>query len=976
MAVLRVPAATYRLQFNRAFGLDHARALVPYLHALGVTDLYASPLLQARPGSGHGYDVTDPARLNRELGGERAFAGLAEALRRHGMGLLLDIVPNHMAASAENPWWANVLRHGRGSPYARYFDINWQSARPGLTGRVLLPILGLPYGEALENGEITLVLAEAGFQVRYHDHRLPVKPGSYRQLLAEFIASGQHGDPGPAPRQLAELAAELDKLPPPADTCFTTAFREITGRLWRLYHTNPETETFIDNTLRAINGTKGETASFHRLDALLAGQHYRLAFWPTANREINYRRFFSISELVSVRAEDENVMAATHELVLHLARDGQVNGLRIDHIDGLHDPEAYLNRLQESLAGPGERPGFYVLVEKILGAEEELPAGWPVSGTSGYDFLNLVNGLFVHGEGLSQLEETYRRHGGWEDFPAVVYKLKKRAMATLFGGEMRTLAQQLGDLAEQDRHGCDLTLDQLEEALVEVTACFAVYRTYTRGYRVTARDREYIEQAVTSAGRRSPDVRRACGFLRRVLLLDFSDHMLEGKRLAWLRFVMRWQQFTGPVTAKGVEDAAMYVYNPLISVNEVGGEPHAPAMPVALFHRRNRARLDRLPHSMNTTSTHDTKRSEDVRMRINVLSEIPARWAERLEHWRRWNHSRKPLWNGRPVPGGTMEQFIYQTLIGAWPFREDESADFKKRLESYLVKAAREAGIHTGWLRPVEDYEKALVQFAISILEPGKDNLFLPDFTRFQATAAYYGALGSLAQVLLKVTCPGVPDFYQGAELWDFSLVDPDNRRPVDFRERVDMLATLREREAGGEAAPAALARELLESWRDGRVKMFLTYRSLQFRKAHPDLFTRGEYIPVQAAGPGAEHVCAFARRAGQSWVLVAVPRLLALFLAGRGGPNDMDKPAGEPIFPDPGNPDVDELLTPKPPLGEKTWGGNSLLLPGDAPGQWQNVLTGENLSAKAGPETRALPLAAVWQSFPAALLTPDIAKF
>ncbi|OAT86321.1 malto-oligosyltrehalose synthase [Desulfotomaculum copahuensis] len=954
---LRIPAATYRLQFNRESGLNEARALVPYLHALGVTDLYASPLLQAGRGSGHGYDVTDPTRLNRELGGERALAGLTEALRQHDMGLLLDIVPNHMAARAENPWWVDVLRYGPASPYAPYFDINWTPDRPGMTGKVLLPILGSPYGTALENGEFVLALQEDGFWLFYHDRRLPVKPGSYRQILSSG-ASGcsENPCPGPMPRQLEDLAGELDKLPSHAGTGFMTAFREITGRLWHLYQNCSEARVFIDEALRAINGTRGQPASFDRLDGLLAGQHYRPVFWPVANREINYRRFFGVSELVAVHVEDENVFKATHSLVLRLARAGQVTGLRIDHIDGLYDPEAYLIRLQEQLTGKREGAGFYVVVEKILGPVEELPANWPVHGTSGYDFLNLVNGLFIHSEGLDRLEEIYRCNGGPEDsFEEIVYKMKKRAMAELFSGEMRTLAGQLGRLAEQDRHARDLTLDELAEAVVEVMACFPVYRTYIREFTVTDRERQYIAEAVASAARRNPGAGRACAFLQRVLLQKYTDNLPAEWRLAWLHFVMRWQQFTGPVMAKGVEDAAMYVYNRLVSMNEVGGAPGAPPAPLPEFHRRNRARLQSRAYSLNATSTHDTKRSEDVRMRINVLSEIPALWTGRLEQWRRWNDGHKPVWNGRPVPDGNMEQFIYQTLLGAWPLREDEVPGFKKRLAGYLVKAAREAGTHTNWLQPDGDYEKALVQFTMSILEPGENNLFWPDFIRFQACIAHYGALGSLSQILVKITSPGVPDFYQGTELWDFSLVDPDNRRPVDFNVRMAMLAQLREQESGGRTIPV---RELLDSWRDGRVKLFLTYRALQFRRNHPELFAGGEYIPLEASGPGTGHVCAFARRSDGNWVLVAVPRLLALFRAGCRGPAAQGGPPGE--------------LPPRIlPLGKETWGDSTLLLPEGTPGLWRNVLTGETVAAGAAPGGRVLPLAEVWQSFPAALLAP-----
>ena len=551
MAELRIPSATYRLQFNKKFSLEDAGALVPYLHQLGVTDIYASPLLQARQGSDHGYDVADPTRLNRELGGDEAFSGLNEALGQRNMGLVLDIVPNHMVAGVENPWWADVLRHGTDSPYACYFDINWQPTRPGMAGKVLLPVLGTPYGQALENGELKVKLTEDGFGVRYYGTALPVRPDSHRQILTpDNTGTGGQSDPGPVPRQLGELMADLDNLPPRGETGDPEKFRAITGRLWQLYQTDSKTRAHIDQALLAINGTKGDPGSFAPLDKLLSRQHYRLAFWPTANREINYRRFFSISELVSMRVEDEHVFDATHGLIMHLARAGLVNGLRIDHIDGLHDPKAYLCRLQERLTGTGERPGFYVVVEKILGMSnkerghtkavrghtsdlgselrgrgmspmyEELPEDWPVHGTSGYDFLNLVNGLFVHDAGLPELSDIYRRHGGPEySFAETVYTLKKRAMATLFGGEMRTLAEMLVRLADEDRHGIDLTLEQLGEAVVEMIACFPVYRTYTNSGTVTARDRTYIEQALALAVQRNPGVARAGRFLRRVLLL-------------------------------------------------------------------------------------------------------------------------------------------------------------------------------------------------------------------------------------------------------------------------------------------------------------------------------------------------------------------------------------------------------------------------------------------------------------------------
>lgn len=879
MSAPRIPTATYRLQFNEGFRFRDAAALVSYLAALGITDLYASPLLQARRGSLHGYDVTDPTRLNEALGGEEGFAVLAAELQRYGMGLLLDIVPNHMAAGSENPWWRDVLRHGPDSPYAAFFDIDWRPRRPGLHGKVLLPILEAPYGTVLENGEIRVVLAGDGPWAVYHEHRLPLSPASFDRLASASFPN--------------------ERLRLPADD----------------------------------------------LDRLLAEQSYRLAYWRTGTEELNYRRFFDVTDLAGVRMDDENVFEAAHALVFELVRRGTVTGLRIDHIDGLYAPRRYLESLQGRLAGPDGGRNFYVVTEKILGEAEDLPGDWPVYGTTGYDFLNLVNELFIDGSGMADLEALYTRFTGLAaDFDTLVYEQKKRVTEILFPGEVRALAWRLGLLAEADRHGRDLTLSELERGLVGVTACLPVYRTYIDGFTVAERDRDYIERAVEEAVRRNPAVTRAAGFLRRVLLLRFPPGLPAEQRRLWLDFVMRWQQFTGPAMAKGFEDTVLYIYNRLVSLNEVGGRPATRGTPVAEFHRRNAARGRRWPHTLNATSTHDTKRSEDVRARINVLSEIAGSWAERVERWSRWNSERKPVVDGAPVPDGNMELLLYQTLIGAWPLREAEVPAFRERLLEYLVKAAREAKVHTSWLDPDDRYEKALQAFASSILEPDSGNRFLQDFKEFQKVTAFYGALNSLAQVLLKAASPGVPDFYQGTELWHMYLVDPDNRRPVDFGLRARFLAGLAEEEARGRLA---LAGRLLSGWDDGRVKLYVTYKTLTFRRAHAALFAKGEYIPLEAAGPAGEHVCAFARRHGDDWALVAVPRLAARLRLER-APRSGGLP--ETAF----------------PLGEAAWGDTVLLLPGGAPGRWHNVFTGEVVAGEP------LRVADLLRHFPAALLGKD----
>ncbi len=952
---VRVPTATYRLQFNGRFGFADAKALVPYLHELGITDVYASPIFKARKGSAHGYDITEPALLNPELGSEADFAAMAETLRSYNMGLLLDIVPNHMAASSENPWWRDVLEHGPASPFAGFFDIDWRPFKPGLAGKVLLPVLGRRYGRALENRELAVVLREDGFWVRYHEDLFPLNPQAYVQLLRGCLAalnSGAFAD-DPVSRELSGLISTFQTLSDEGQP--GRALAGAKDRLWNLYRDHAKVKKAIDKSLDGMNGKKGDAGSFQELDRLLASQAYRLVFWRAANKEINYRRFFDVSELVGIRVEEEGVFAAVHELVVAMARTRQITGLRIDHIDGLYDPLGYLSKLQGHVSGARREPGFYIVVEKILGSEEVLPADWPVAGTTGYDFQNAVNQLFVSRLGASTLNRIYTRLTGSEaDFATVLYAQKKRVMLELFAGEARALALRLNLLAEQDRHARDLTLNELEEAVIEVTACFPVYRSYIRGFEVPERDRRLILDALSESRRRNPPAGPACEFLVRVLLLESPSDSAAFYREAGLRFVMRWQQLTGPVMAKGFEDTALYVFNRFISLNIVGGDPETTGVPVAEFHRFNRERSESRPHTMNTTSTHDAKRSEDIQARINVLSEIPDVWEARLERWRAWNGHKKHSVNGLPVPDGNTELLLYPTLIGAWPLNDGESPSFKERLQAYLIKSAREAKIHTNWLDPDEDYEKALVGFAAAILEPAADNRFLEDFLVFQKLIARYGALGSLAQLLLKITSPGLPDFYQGMELWNFSLVDPDNRRPVDFEKRAELLRSIRNREKDG---LTDLARDLLRSWKNGRIKLYVTYKGLLCRKAYRDLFLKGEYIPIKASGPQSEHVCAFIRRQGKTWVLVAVPRLIARLerAAGR-----LDTDAA--------------LLRRSPPAAlppeQAVWEESILMLPDEAPDCWLNTLTGENLTASSSAKSagKSFALADAFGKFPLAL--------
>jgi (1->4)-alpha-D-glucan 1-alpha-D-glucosylmutase len=798
MSSLRIPTATYRLQFNQGFRFEDARTLVSYLHRLGITDLYASPILKARKGSTHGYDVTDPSRLNPELGTEEEFEALVQELRGYGMGLLLDIVPNHMAASPENPWWADVLENGQDSPYAAFFDINWN-----------------PPDSALKNKS-----------------------------------------------------------------------------------------------------------------------------WETTGKQINYRRFFDISDLIGVRVEDPMVFEATHALVFRLVREGKVTGLRIDHVDGLYDPLQYLSRLQRQIM-PEERTGrlhsFYTVVEKILSGDEVLPQEWPVSGTTGYDFLNVVNTLFVDGGGVRAIDASYSRFiGAQVTFGDVVYEKKKQIMKELFAGEVKALGHQLACLAQQAGHTPTPSLEQLTKALVEVTTCLPIYRTYVRTPKVSPREQQYLEHTTQEAQRRNPALEAtALDFLRRVLAMDFPTAFSSERKKAWLHFVLCWQQWTGAVMAKGLEDTALYNYNRLTSLNEVGGDAGHAGLSIDEFHRYNRSRQAHFPYTLNATSTHDTKRSEDVRARINVLSEIPEEWERRLTRWSRWNQPKKRRVNGLPVPEPNAEVLLYQTLAGAWPLSQEEVPEFKQRLKSYMVKAAREAKVFTSWRWPNPEYEEALLEFIESILEISDQNEFLPDFLQFEKQIAYYGFLNSLVQVLLKTTSPGVPDFYQGTELWNLSLVDPDNRRPVDFQRRRKLLDDLIQQEAQGQQS---LIRQVLQSWEDGRVKLYLTCKALNVRKSHIELFLDGDYIPLQVEGKRQEHICAFGRRKTEIWALVVVPRFLTRLIR------------------------ADTL-----PLGRRVWGDDFLILPADAPQRWLNVLTGETIKFSKATET--LPLPRVFGIFPVALL-------
>ena len=922
---MRVPTATYRLQFGRDLTFSEAVNLVPYLAELGVDHLYASPYLKARPGSTHGYDVVDPTSLNPELGGEQDHRRLVETLRGYGMGQLLDIVPNHMGVGSDNAWWQNVLENGPASAYASFFDIDWSPANnEKLCGKVLLPVLGDHYHTALERGEIRLSFdAEKGaLSVTHYEHRCPIDPRTYPMILDDVALPDEHH------REIGRLVTAFGDLPD-RDAKEVDAARRtreaanIKVDLAEACARRPEIARAIEERVGQIDG--------EGLHSLLEAQAYRLAYWRVASDEINYRRFFAVNELAGVRVEDADVFAATHGLVLRLIRDGAVDGLRIDHPDGLSDPAAYLDRLHSAVVEAAGRPA-YTLVEKILDHGEDLPEDWPVSGTSGYDFTNLSNGLFVDPAGEAGIDEAYEGFVGESiDFANLLYRCKHKVMRDDLASELSALSHRLSEIAERGR-SYDFSRETLRRALSEVVAHFPVYRTYIGPGRISEADRQHLECAVRKAKEPSGGDHTVFDFIRETVLAAL--HEAEA-----LTFTHEFQQFTGPVMAKGMEDQALYIYNRLVSLNEVGTEPEIFGTSIREFHRHNADRLARWPHSMLSTSTHDTKRSEDVRARINVLSEMPDEWCERIERWRELSAPLRRDIDGQPVPGPNDEYLLYQTLLGAWPLEEKDAkgqTEFRERIKAYMEKAMREAQVRTSWTDPNEPYEKAVVDFVDGILSP--ESPFLQGFLPFGRRVARIGALNSLSQTLLKLTAPGVPDVYQGNEIWDFSLVDPDNRRPVDFELRKRLLADLRVLNTAEDVSP------ILEdgAWQDGRPKLYLTSKALRMRRESPELFEKGEYVALEVSGDRKENLIAFARRLGEEVAIIVVPRLCARLAP------------------------ADGSLVPAP----ETWIGTRVLLPDElADAAYRNVLTGERVAAGEHGGRSFLDVGGLLRGFPVALL-------
>jgi len=977
----RVPVSTYRVQMHKGFAFADAQGIAGYLKQLGIGDFYSSPIFEARPGSLHGYDVTRHDRINPDLGGDEGFASFSAELQRQGLGLLLDIVPNHMGVGNDSIWWQDVLENGYASRYSEYFDIDWKPLKPALRNKLLLPILGDQYGAELERKHIQVSIEDGRPLIHYYDHTMPVAP---RTVHLIFDRAG--GGSNAMPQFFYELLQQIDQVPP-HETSNDDLREKRQARLAELLPAlrealrSQEMQPLIKHALESINGIEGDPQSFDRLHLLLDAQPYRLASWRTSAEEINYRRFFDVNDLVGLRMENPEVFAATHCLIRKLIASHQVTGLRIDHCDGMFNPRQYLIRLQllclasqcagevpqqETAANGIERSvldtvrGYdwsqsqgplYTVVEKILEPREYLPPEWPVRGTSGYDFVYLANGIFIQSANGKRFDVLYAQVLGHPADPdEIIYRSKLQVMQTALASEVYALTNLLSRIAASNRKARDFTDNILETVLRHAIAAFPVYRTYIddRG-EYGARDVAFLRFAIARAKRLNPDIdASAFDFLRETLLLQNSSPAAKQKPDPQiLYFALKFQQLTGPVMAKGVEDTAFYVYTRFLSSNEVGGSAKSFGVSLETLHQSNQERLKHSPDTMLTTSTHDTKRSEDVRNRLNVLSELPQLWSSSVHRWQRMNSKFKhKMEDGRIAPDNNEEYLLYQTILGAWPWQMASNEDresYVERIRQYASKALSEAKVNLSWINPDPEYMKAVHAFITGIMMPGprgKESPFIASLSALLPQLQIFGAVNSLAQVVLKSAVPGIPDFYQGNELWELSLVDPDNRRPVDYDQRagyLDALVALSEREG-----PAAVCRDVLGNLADGRAKLWTTHRALQLRQQEHAIFRRGEYIALEVAGEQQENVIAFLRRdpVSKRSVLAVLPRFACTLMRGK--------------------PDL--------PLKE-TWGKDQLRIPVPPGTRYTNFFSGESVTVT---DEQTLPLSTILNTFPVALLVTE----
>ena len=989
-AEVRIPVSTYRVQMHKDFTFADATKILDYLRNLGVGDFYSSPIFEARPGSMHGYDVTRHDRLNPELGGEEGFAPFSEALKSHGLGLLLDIVPNHMGVGNETKWWQDVLENGHASEYAEYFDIDWDPLKPELKNKLLLPILGGQYGDELEAKHIQVAIEKGKPYIEVFDKRMPVAPRTIPMIFFPGALGNMpplEKGPGAMPEDLYELLRSLSHIPPHESTDLrlraqrARQLEELLPQLHALLGASAN-KPFIEKALEKINGVEGQMSSFDMLHELLEAQPYRLALWRTSGEEINYRRFFDVNDLVGLRMENGQVFAATHCLIRRMLANKSLTGLRIDHCDGLYNPEQYLVDLQRlyvasqceganvkdetdisgietsvvtALKGydwQKSKGPLYVVVEKILEPGEYMPTRWAVHGTSGYDFVYFGNSIFIQSENEEKFNEIFASVIGhqssyWTDPAEIVYRSKLLVMQNSLASEVHVLANMLTKIAASDRHARDFTANILETAIRETIACFPVYRTYIdENGEYTTRDRNFIQDAIRHARRRNPDIdASAFHFLRDRLFLHKRGAETPEALAEQLRFALKFQQLTGPVMAKGVEDTTFYVYTRFISANEVGGSAESFGISLELLHKSNQERLKLSPATMLTTSTHDTKRSEDVRNRLNVLSEMPDTWSKYVSQWQQINaQHKKKMEDGRIAPDGNEEYLLYQTIVGAWPWKfegTEKPENFLERLKAYITKALSEAKVNLSWLSPDQEYVDAVHNFLAAILQQdnsGRKSPFVTSLEELMPQLRLFGAVNSLAQVVLKATSPGVPDFYQGSDLWDLSLVDPDNRRPVDYAKRQAFLNEMRKK-ASAPAGAMEVVNDICRDLSDGRIKLWTTHRTLQLRQQKTDVFQHGTYQPLIAEGTYRENLIGFllSSREGEA-VVTLLPRFACSLMAGKVAM----------------------------PLGE-AWGDGSVSVPSLAGRQLRNVFTDEMVSV--GPDGK-LVLRDAFAAFPVALLS------
>ncbi|MFW6054510.1 MAG: malto-oligosyltrehalose synthase [Thermodesulfobacteriota bacterium] len=931
---MQVPIATYRIQFCPGFGFSAAGDITGYLSDLGVSTLYASPVFMARKGSAHGYDIVDHNRLNPELGTPGEFENLMRRVREKGLTWLQDFVPNHMAFSRDNPLLMDVMTCGRHSRYAPFFDIDFEHVNPNLKSRLLAPFLGTPLREALQKGELRLHYEEGGFCLQYFDLILPLNPEAHWAILKAWpLETDQLGDLKRQDQQklsrVLDLLRDLASSYKAADAC-SSQFSAVKEILWEIRGKSREFRDWLRNTVQKVNQSVAQDVQGSFLSWIVSRQFYRLSYFRTAMQEINYRRFFTINDLICLNMDSQEAFEHVHKMLLELLKSKTIQGVRIDHFDGLSDPPGYLRALR------GRMPEAYLVIEKILEERERIPGDWPVQGTTGYDSLNIINGVFVDTSNRDRFSRIYERfldQAGPSDGGQAAEK-KRLILATEMQGDLESLSYQLLSFIALYRPVEDVTLPGMRRALAELLVRFPVYRTYITPDSCSKQDRDLMQEACARAGDKAPEAERELQVLKDLFL--GRPVVKTAEEEAALRACMvRFQQLSGPLMAKGFEDTYLYCNNNLLSLNEVGGSPDRFGLDKASFHEIFSERAGQWPASMLASATHDTKRGEDVRARLNVLSELPREWEAALTKWNRVLKE-KPLPAGRDKKAALNEIYLlYQTLLGAFPFSFEEYPEFRQRIKDYMQKAVREAKVNSGWLSPDEEYETGLLDLVDRLLPVSGKGRFLLEFLPLQSKIAAYGLFNSLAQTLLKLTLPGVPDIYQGCELWDLSLVDPDNRRPVDYDKRKQILEYIQKE---SERDLPGLLAELLTSRQDGRIKLFLIFKALKVRKSLSRVFAEGSYIPLSVQGAYRDHVLAFARIHGKQWIISLVPRFLTSLI------------------------DPDQL-----PLGLGVWKDTSLVLPKAAPSRWRESLSGQEVR---GGES--LGVGEIMEHFPAGLLVGE----